>query len=1003
MPVKRKNAVKKRFVRQKTEQETQAAAIAEIESFLNLTLTDNKFNNNQSNSIKIESVNHSRSCHHHTSRAQNKIQKNDAVKKNINTFQKLNEKKELADRPSSKFKIANIPVSQAKTVAIKSPYLVDLKQTPLPSTNSTNDLPPENHSRQIMIWDKSSAFINSHFNINWRHSWRETENIWHQTKKNLLKHYQARAEIFNQLAIVNLTVFIIFIFIKVTKYPLKCLLFLYVWSKYLTHDLILFIHNVGIVGWINNFATKIISSILSVFAYRRTELAVEPKPSTFKEISDSDIDIVEYNNTVKSKERGLKGFLTNFHFSEGSISFLPPFFWRRQLVAFVVLALLLVLPVKAIHYFNIFQSVKGSVLGESEQAVSSLQDALSQSENFNFVNAADSFARAAENFSSAEVALSSYSNLIAVANIAPSSKVRVAATGDLLVRSATQAAKAGHVFSLALNSLQLPNLMSTDLGMVEVQKPPLTQRLNDFSTELEQALPYLQELSDIMRDINVVDVQSLPLANAPAIAEQVSVLKNRIDLIVAGTKEIIDTTNIAVDFLGHKTDTRYLLIFQNNAEMRASGGFIGSYAVVDFRRGEIKNIDVPAGGSYDLQGGLHERISAPQPLHLINSLWEFQDANWWPDWPTSAKKIQWFFENGWGSSVDGVIAIDPTFVENFLDVIGGITMDDAGTQVVDGTNFYEIAQNRENLSDPDKPKTIIKELVEKIATQLPKKITADNFSNIIQVVAANLSQKHILFYLNDETQQNFISANGWDGSIQDTNGDYLSVINTNIAGAKTDRKIRQTIHHEASVMPDGGIIDTVTIKREHTAGKGEAYAGVRNVNYLRVYVPEGSELLTATGFSEPDAIYFDEPAVGASDDPELALVEKNTSIDEISGVRIYNEFNKTVFANWTQVDPGQTINIVLKYKLPFKINSFKQDVSFWQNLVGQNDDLSSYSLLLQKQPGSVSSNFISDLSLPKNMKIIWHGTDGQFFDAGWQITNDLTTDHSWGVVIKKIK
>ncbi|PIR95148.1 hypothetical protein COT95_00255, partial [Candidatus Falkowbacteria bacterium CG10_big_fil_rev_8_21_14_0_10_37_6] len=410
---------------------------------------------------------------------------------------------------------------------------------------------------------------------------------------------------------------------------------------------------------------------------------------------------------------------------------------------------------------------------------------------------------------------------------------------------------------------------------------------------------------------------------------------------------------------------------------------------------------VPEGGSYDLQGGIHQRVAAPQPLHLINSLWEFQDSNWWPDWPLSAKKIQWFFENGWGSSVDGVIAIDPTFVENLLSVIGPIDMSDINGQIVTAENFYEIAQNRDNLRDPNKPKTIIKDLVEKITEVLPQRINFDNFAGIAKTIEDGLAQKHILLNINDSEVQNFIKSNGWDGAIKETTGDYLSVINTNIAGGKTDRKIRQSVAHETEITPDGSIVNTVTIKREHTADKGEAYAGVRNVNYLRVYVPKGSELISAGGFSEPDAIFFDDPALGATEDDDIALAEKNTQTDSVSGVKIYSEFNKTVFANWTQVDPGQTINIILKYKLPFKMNSVKQQQSLLKNLFGENNDLSAYSLLVQKQPGSVETYFTGTLSLPPNMEVMWNNDLNEIENNILKIKSDLKTDFYWGLVIRK--
>lgn len=981
MPVKRKSTVKKRSIRRKkiTTQDPRAAAIAEIEAILNseildedknskiLEKTDNKKQYVDKDNVMASNKKHST----HLKTVENKTTTSNF---NINKTQNHNH---------------NVSVLKGSD---QSPYLVDLKQIVKQQTEAREmKIHKQSMLSKLLVQDHQSSIMHQLKNTS-----REVDDYLHHWEYKLSYCYNKYAYIINQLAIVNVVELLFLILKKLLKYPIKGLLIILAWSKHVLRYAIMYIRQADIMNKTFIFFHSLVLNTKKLF-YRKKSYFVRHEYETTA-LDNNDLDELDEEN-IENKF-SMSARLAAVGKKARSIKFLPPLWWHRQLTIFVLIAILFILPLKAAHYFNIFQSVKGAVLGESEAASTSLRDALGSGENMDFIDAANNFARAAESFGSAEKILNNYSSLINLAHIMPSRQTRAAAAGDLLIRSASQATNAGQHFALALNALQLPHLQTEINLSSNNDLSPLTERLGVCADELEQTLVYLQNLSKSLESINIDDVRNLPIGQVDAITEQLAILQDRMPLIISGTQNIIDAVRMAIIFLGDAQDTRYLLIFQNNAEMRASGGFIGSYALVDFRQGDIKNLEVPEGGSYDLQGGLRERISSPQPLHLINSLWEFQDANWWPDWPTSAKKIQWFFENGWGSSVDGVIAIDPTFVEQLLDVIGGVQLSNDGP-LITSDNFYDIVQNRDNLADPNKPKAIIKELVEKIVVTLPVIITPDNFVDVMQVVANNLDQKHILFYLNDPTVQNFIAQNGWDGAIKDTNSDYLSVINTNIAGAKTDRKIRQSIKHTADITPDGSIVDTVTIKREHTAVKGEPYAGVRNVNYLRVYVPMGSELISASGFSEPDLIYFDEPAEGAKDDPALALVEQNTKIDPDSGVRIYNEFNKTVFANWTQVDPGQTINIVLKYKLPFKINSIKEQKTLWENLVGKNYILGTYSLMMQKQPGSVSSKFDSTLSLPYNMQLVWHKGLGNFFQSGWQLDDNLTVDKYWGAVIQK--
>jgi hypothetical protein len=318
----------------------------------------------------------------------------------------------------------------------------------------------------------------------------------------------------------------------------------------------------------------------------------------------------------------------------------------------------------------------------------------------------------------------------------------------------------------------------------------------------------------------------------------------------------------------------------------------------------------------------------------------------------------------------------------------------------------------EKITGEKEPKQIIGDLLDKITKELPGRLSKDNLINLIKAAEESLNEKHVLFYFNDEGLEKKVDESGWSGRMKETKFDYLMVANTNIGGGKSDRKIRETINHEAEVMPNGSVIDTIKIVREHTAGKGEKYTGVRNVNWLRVYVPAGSEFLEAQGFEKPDDIFFKEADGNLEKDKDISAEEESTRIDEISGTKIYKEGDYTVFANWTMADPGETDVIYLKYKLPFNIFENKKEAA-------------SYSLLVQKQPGSVGVKINSDLKLPKGLNVAWQ-YPGNFFhptfikgakedsgwrisdptfikgakeDSGWRISDTLETDKYWAAII----
>ncbi|MEA3464020.1 MAG: DUF4012 domain-containing protein [Patescibacteria group bacterium] len=671
----------------------------------------------------------------------------------------------------------------------------------------------------------------------------------------------------------------------------------------------------------------------------------------------------------------------------------------RPAISFAVILLILILPFKAMTYYKSLDlsGLRGKVLGASEIAINELVKAGESVLELQFSQASQSFSSAGSSFLQAQNELNKINDLLfSLASIAPNQKLKMAADAKNIVTAGQAAAALGNELSLAIDSLFGGN-------------NNLTRILNNFDKHGRQAVIYAENLAKQLAQININSLPAEYQGQFILIQEKSEVLKN-------GLSEFVDLISKIQIFIGANQDKRYLLVFQNNTELRATGGFIGSYALVDFSNGKIENIEAPGGGSYDTEAGLTARIIAPEPLHLVNPLWHFWDANWWPDWPTSANKLMWFYEKSDGPTVDGVIAFTPTVVEKILSAIGPVDMTDNYGVIIDAENFWLTAQKLSE-QKPDKtkePKKIIGDLMNKIINELPARFNKDTMAALAKAIEENLSQKHILFYFTGEELQNKASDLGWDGRIKQANLDYLMVVNTNIAGGKSDKRIKEVINHTAEISKDGSIINAIEIKRTHTGVKGEPFCGARNVDWMRIYAPLGSELLEARGFNKPNDIYFEDPDDGWQKDKDLFAEEEMAEIHQSSGVKIYQEAGKTVFANWSMVDPGQTITIYLKYRLPFKLQ--QQDslkavplfakggvASKLQNILNPaQKQLFPYALLAQKQSGSMASKIYSTLKLPDDFKIVWRYPEGLPTAAsGWRISDDLDVDKYWAVILEK--
>ncbi|MDZ4385485.1 MAG: DUF4012 domain-containing protein, partial [Candidatus Moranbacteria bacterium] len=427
--------------------------------------------------------------------------------------------------------------------------------------------------------------------------------------------------------------------------------------------------------------------------------------------------------------------------------------------------------------------------------------------------------------------------------------------------------------------------------------------------------------------------------------------------------EFISNSQIFTDVLGGNGMRKYLFLFQNNQEMRATGGFIGTYGVLDIFNGNVRNFFID--GIYNPDGQLREKVIPPVPIQKISAAWSLHDSNWFPDFPKSAEKAAWFYEKTGGPTVDGVITMTPTVMQKMLEITGPIELPEYGV-TVDKDNFVEKIQYEVEVDydkELNKPKQILADLAPKI---LDKLFNARNFSDIVRtmsVLSESLDEKQILIYSKNSEIEKVLSEQGWSGEILDTQKDYVSVVNTNINGYKTDGVVDEKIEHRAEIQSDGSVVDTLIITRHHNGGSlDHDWWNKVNADYMRVYVPKGSILLSAEGQTrEYNTPPLDYHALAFKQDAQVRMEEDSLEIDEESGTKIYEDSGKTVFANWVYVSPQETVVIKYKYLLPFKLG-----------MDGKGKPADAYSLLAQKQAGSLGSAFTAEIAYPDNYKMVWN-------------------------------
>lgn len=664
--------------------------------------------------------------------------------------------------------------------------------------------------------------------------------------------------------------------------------------------------------------------------------------------------------------------------------------WRRYRFqfGFTLGALLVALIIPALNKVDSALALKNSLLQNGVSAVSHLASAgqlLSQSllpggQNNAGASGIDAakvqFDSAYANFVSAQEDIQTLGDTtLAILSAVPGLADKLAA-GQNLLTLGQNVSLLGKEFAngiLAFEGVGFQQLFTTD--------EPLTDRLKRAQGHLVKAQAAALAALDNLAAIN-------PDALPASVAEPVSRLKEQVPAFRSAAADAVGLFQFLLGVLGEANPRKYIIVFQNNAEIRATGGFIGSYARLDFYRGRVEKFKVD--DVYNIDGQLTVNVVPPRPLQKITGAWSFHDANWFFDFPASARKLAWFYEKTGGPTVDGVIAITPAVLEKLLAITGPITVPSANA-TFSAANVIDLLQfkvERDFDKTLNQPKTVVADLAAKILERLPT-LDAASWGEVAKTILAAFREKVVLMWLRDPEEETFAQAQGWGGEVKLAPKDYLAVVNTNLNGYKTDKMIAQSVDLNTVIKETGEIINTLTITRTHLGGD-EPYDWYNRVNsnYLRVYVPQGSTLLSAAGHTrEKYRPPLDYEHLPFKIDPDVAAQEAGLTEDPATGTQIFTEGDKTVFGNWVYVSPGRTVSVVYQYQLPFTLDE----------MTGRT-----YSLLVQKQPGAKPFSFRAALAIPNKWQTSWR-TPAHLRERvnGWAFDTQLNGDAFYGITLTR--
>ncbi len=386
----------------------------------------------------------------------------------------------------------------------------------------------------------------------------------------------------------------------------------------------------------------------------------------------------------------------------------------------------------------------------------------------------------------------------------------------------------------------------------------------------------------------------------------------RLDRVLPIARVGLQMAQVAPALLGADGPRTYLILAQNDHELRATGGFISAAGVVRVNGGRITELKITDSYAVD-------NFEQPHPLpppalgeQMGIQLLVLRDSNWSPDFPTSAAVARALYEQDQGVATDGAIALDLEAVRLLVGALGPLNVEGIDGPVTAENVIAKMKQAWESPATSQdsiqqgatgdwwrKRKDFTGELMAAALTRLQSG-TELNAAALARALLAMLEGRHLQIAVDDPRSAALLAEHGWDGGLRPKDGaNFLAIVDSNVGFNKANAAVRQEVAYTVGRTPDGAEA-TLVITYTHTAPAlppgepcdrtpryGQSYDELTERcywDYLRVYVPGGCELLASEGLAR-------------------ATVEPG-------------EQGTTAFAGNFVLRPGEQHVVALRYRIP---------------------------------------------------------------------------------------
>lgn len=426
--------------------------------------------------------------------------------------------------------------------------------------------------------------------------------------------------------------------------------------------------------------------------------------------------------------------------------------------------------------------------------------------------------------------------------------------------------------------------------------------------------------------INSVDIKgfSNPLKNL------ILQYKDLTTQISDTVKPLEQVSQFLPDVLGVDERKRYLILFQDNAEIRSTGGWISTYAILAIEGGQIRELYID--DIYNAQAVLklkNQSYRSPNSLQLAlpDTTFSFPLVNWYPNLDSVLLSSEQFvYDLEKGNSLDGLITVDMIFVQKLLDKWGGLQVP-GESELVTSQNLYNNIFETYSGELPNDPRksTFLTDFFDAFVTKIfSSKLTTD--TDIFDAISQSISEKHILFTFKNSMARAYADRNGWDGNLDSKFQTAPINIDWNWGANKANLYIKKNHTLDIDIKDENTIYYTYQIAIQNDSTK-EEYPQGEYKNYIRIYIPYNATVTSIRGITN-------------------------------NKYSIYEEDGYKIVAGWFNIPIKETQTLEIKY------NIVKGDSSS-EFALRKGESQYELDLDIYKQPGSRKDSYNLSISYPE--------------------------------------